>query len=324
MVKYIVLAGLVLLSLFAQAQDSLPPAPSADTTPRAQVVRRAPVVRRLPVVRAADSTSAPDSLTIGGRYRRPVLAFPSLQPDSLALAAHPYLRFTNPVRHSVSIKQWQGKEAIFYAIILLLLFFALIRNGFHRYISDLFKIFFHTTVNQRQTRDQLLQSPLPSLLLNVFFLLSIGMFVALVLPYFHMGTDYNFWLLFLYCVGGLAAIYGIKYVSLKLLGWVFQVSEAVDSYIFIVFTTNKVIGVALLPFLVLLAFTYGFMSMAALNLALLMVVVLFAYRYFLSYVSIHRQVRIHFFHFLLYLMAFELVPLLLINKLLFSLLGETY
>ncbi|MBO9682887.1 MAG: hypothetical protein J7502_09515, partial [Flavisolibacter sp.] len=30
-----------------------------------------------------------------------------------------------------------------------------------------------------------------------------------------------------------------------------------------------------------------------------------------------------FFHFLLYLLAFEVIPLLLINKLLFSFLGET-
>jgi hypothetical protein len=119
-------------------------------------------------------------------------------------------------------------------------------------------------------------------------------------------------------------VYTIKFISLKLVGWIFQVSEAANAYIFIVFTTNKIMGIALLPFLVILAFTYGFITQAAMNLAVLVVVVLFAYRYFLSYVSIHRQIRINFFHFLLYLMAFELVPLLLINKLLFSLLGERY
>jgi hypothetical protein len=262
-----------------------------------------------------------DSLTIAGQHRLP-------QPSRAFLAdsffySHPYFRFTNPVRYTTTLKTWEGKEAIFYSMIALLLFFALIRNGFARYISDLFKIFFRTTVNQRQIRDQLLQSPLPSLLLNIFYLLSIGMFVTLLLQYLGLGTGYNFWLLFLYSVLALAGIYTIKFLSLKVLGWIFHVREAVESYIFIVFSTNKVMGIAMLPFLVLLAFTYGFISQAAMNLAIMVVVALFAYRFFLSYVTIHRQVKIQFFHFLLYLLAFELVPLLLINKLLFSLLGET-
>ncbi len=235
-----------------------------------------------------------------------------------------FYRFTDPVKLGVSLHRWQGKDAIFYVLIALLLFFAFLKNGFRRYIQDLFKIFFRTTVNQRQVKEQLIQSPLPSLLLNLFFLLSIGMFVALVLQYFRLGQDYPFWIVFGYAVLALAGIYGIKFLSLKLLGWILQASEATDSYIFVVFTTNKVIGMVLLPFLVVLAFTSGPVSTAAVNLGSTVVVCLFAYRFFLSYVSIHRQVRINFFHFILYLCAFELVPLLLINKLLFSLLGETY
>jgi hypothetical protein len=150
------------------------------------------------------------------------------------------------------------------------------------------------------------------------------MFVPLILNFFHVAEGYSFWTLFLYSILGLSIIYTLKFVTLKLVGWVFQVNEAVDSYIFIVFTTNKVIGMALVPFLVVLAFTYGFIHDAAMNLTIFMVVALFAYRYFLSYTSVHRMVRISFFHFLLYLFAFEIVPLLLINKLLFRLLGETY
>ena len=107
------------------------------------------------------------------------------------------------------------------------------------------------------------------------------------------------------------------------MGWIFEVSEVVDAYIFIVFTTNKIIGMLLLPFLVVLALTYGLLNQAAMNLGIFILLLLFAYRFFLSYVSVHRLVRINFFHFILYLMAFEVVPLLLINKVLFRILGET-
>ena len=102
----------------------------------------------------------------------------------------------------------------------------------------------------------------------------------------------------------------------------FKLSYATDVYTFIVFTTNKVLGIALLPFLILLSFGSGELLHAAVVLSLIIVGALFLYRYFLSYVSLNRQVKINIFHFFLYLLAFEIVPLLLINKVLLQLLGE--
>src|SRR4029078_237825 len=128
--------------------------------------------------------------------------------------AGPFFRFTDPLEYSITLKQWGGKEAIFYSMIALLLFFALIKNGFYRYIQDLFRIFLRTTVKQRQIRDQMLHSPLPPLLMNIFFVLSGGMFLALMLQYYGLASEINFWLLFVYCAIGLVGIYGIKYLSL--------------------------------------------------------------------------------------------------------------
>lgn len=81
-------------------------------------------------------------------------------------------------------------------------------------------------------------------------------------------------------------------------------------------------GIALLPFIILISFTSGTLLQTSVIFSLILVGGLFLYRYFLSYVSLHRQVKINFFHFLLYLLAFEIVPLLLINKVLLQLLGE--
>jgi hypothetical protein len=67
----------------------------------------------------------------------------------------------------------------------------------------------------------------------------------------------NFWLMSAYCIAGISIIYFIKYLGLKLSGWLFNMQEAANSYIFIVFVINKMIGILLLPFLILLAFTQG-------------------------------------------------------------------
>jgi len=329
--KSLALVFVIFCSLCAFSQDSstINPDTTLNTTP---VIKKKPFAKpkkiRRDTVSVSDSTGVTDTLAryeslVFGKIIRPGILFFNRQKDSSVLGFNLFFRFTDPMRYSITVKKWQGKEAIFYSIITLLIFFALVKNGFGRYVDDLFKTYFRTGINQKQAKEQLLQNPLPSLLLNLFFVLSIGMFVALLLQYFRLGLDVNFWLLYLYCVLGLVSIYLIKFISLKFIGWIFQVSESTNSYIFIVFATNKIIGMALLPFLVLLAFTYGLINEAAMSLSIMVVFSMIAYRFFLSYISIRRQLRISFFHFLLYLLAFEVVPLLLINKLLFSFLGET-
>lgn len=242
--------------------------------------------------------------------------------DSFRFRKRLFYSFTDPVRYTISEKDWSGKDVVFYSVIALLLFFAFIRNSFSRYISDLFSSYFRTTVRQRQIKEQLLQSPLPSLLFNVFFVISTAVFLSLLLEHFGLATQLPFWLLVVYSAVAVAVIYGGKFLLLKFFGWVFQQSDATDTYIFVVFSTNKILGISLLPFTILLAFTYGAVNAAAVTLSIIVIVGLFLYRFFLSYISINQTISINFFHFLLYLTAFEIVPVLLINKLLFTILRE--
>jgi hypothetical protein len=280
--------------------------------------------------RVADSLEAPvrdttwmrDTLPSMRRDTIEVPSFSNFFSDSARYAAHPIFRFKNPQRHTVSIRQREGKETIFYSLLFLILIFAVLKNGFARYMQDLFKLFFRTTVRSRQIKEQLLQSPLPSFFLNIFFLLSGGMFLALVIEQAGWGLDYNFWEIYGYCMLALAGIYLVKFMFLNLMGWILQATEAVGTYIFIVFTTNKILGMFLLPVIILLAFTAGTLNQLAFTAGLFLVGGFFAYRYFLSYISVHRMLKISVFHFLLYLIAFEIVPLLLINKLLFRFMIE--
>lgn len=242
--------------------------------------------------------------------------------DTNLYARQPYFSFTDGEQRIVTAKTWEDKDAFFYITIALLIYFALVRNGFTRYTKDLFGLFFRTSVKQRQIKEQLMQAPLPSLLLNILFFLSGGLFINLILRYLGLGGHFNFWLLLLYCIAGLALVYIVKFITLKICGWLFRMSDAIDVYTFIVFTANKIIGIALLPFLILLSFSDGVVQQTAFILGLILVGALFIYRYFLSYLSVNRQIKINFFHFFLYLLAFEIVPLLLINKVLLQYLGE--
>jgi hypothetical protein len=129
-----------------------------------------------------------------------------------------------PVAIRSDKKEFHGKELLFYTLIGLLLFFAFIRMSFPKYLLDLFRVAFKTTLKQRQISEQLIQAPLPSLLLNCFFLFTIGLYITFVFRHYHMAINYNFWLLYFYCFVALAVIYLIKFLSLKFFGWLFNIT----------------------------------------------------------------------------------------------------
>lgn len=233
----------------------------------------------------------------------------------LAFRQNQFFGFSNTAAIVISDrKEFEGKELLFYAMIALLLLFASIRVSFPKYFVDLFRVAFRTTLKQRQIGEQLIQTPLPSLLLNCFFMLSSGLYLDFVLQHFHLTNGYNFWLLYLYCFVGLGLMYVVKYLSLKFSGWIFNISSTTDGYIFIVFMINKIMGIYLLPFLILLAFTDNIIYIISFTLSYLGVFFLLAYRFILAYGLIKSQMRLNTFHFFLYLCAFEVVPLFLVYK----------
>jgi hypothetical protein len=274
------------------------------------------------VFRADTSLSAAaDTLRKRDTFAIPPLVVVPQRFDSLIYAGHPFLHFRGSVRLREAVHRAVGKEAFFYSIALLLLLFAIARNAFARYLQDLFRIFFRANVQQRQAKEQLQQTPVPSLFMNFLFVLSAALFLVLLFHRFGLGTGFTYWQLLGYTAAALAALYTGKFLVLRLVGWIFRVPGPAEAYLFIIFTANKIIGIVLLPFIILLAFTSGGLNAVALTLSVILLGALYAYRYFLSWITVQRQVRLGLVHFIIYFLAFEVTPLLLINKLLFRFLG---
>jgi Domain of unknown function (DUF4271) len=207
-----------------------------------------------------------------------------------------------------------GKEYLFYMVIGILLLFATFRQVFPKYFSDLMRVFFRNTLKAKQIRDQLTQTPLPSLLLNFFFAITMGLYITLVLRHYNMTPFRSFWLLFLYCSLGLIVIYLVKYAGLRFFGWLFNMQEAADSFSFIVFIINKAIGIFVIPFIILIAFTQNDVLKVAITLSWCCIGALLLYRFILSYSIVRGRLSVNPFHFFLYLCAFELAPLLILYK----------
>ncbi|HSB93402.1 MAG TPA: DUF4271 domain-containing protein [Flavitalea sp.] len=235
------------------------------------------------------------------------------------LAANQFYRFLNPpIRLHIEERSVHSDEYIFYFLIGLLLFYALIRMIFFKYLNNLLSLFFRVTMRQQQIREQVLQTPLPSLLLNLLFVISSGLYLTLIAHYLGVSPSINEWVLLAYSIAFISVIYAGKFVFLKFTGWVFNVSNATDTYIFIVFLVNKMIGMFLLPFLLVMAFPSSPLYPVAVVISLVLIILLFLYRFFISYRPIRNEIKVGKFHFFLYLCAFEIAPLLLIYKVLLN------
>lgn len=234
------------------------------------------------------------------------------------LQSHPYYNFTQKgVYRTIIPKQERGKDGLFYLLAGLLFLLALVKLSFGRYVDNMFKVFFRASLKAKQIREQLLQTPLASLLLNIHFVAAAGLLTAMLLHQYQADpVNPGFWKLYLYCLLAIAVIYTGKNFILQFLGWSLRMKDTTDTYIFIVFLCNKVLGIFLLPLLMLIAFASEPLAIIATTVSYVLVVTFFLYRYISAYGFITRELKASRFHFFLYLCAFEIAPLLLIYKVL--------
>lgn len=240
------------------------------------------------------------------------------------LRTHPYFNFFGTPRSEVVVnRSGQGREALFYLLVGILLYFAFIKLIFRKYLNSLFAFFFKASMRQKQIREHLMHSPVPALLLNIFSVISGGIFISFVLLYHRFHITTTMWRLMLLSILALSLIYLAKLITLKIVGWIFSIKEAVSTYIFVVYSINKLIGIFLIPFVVLLAFSERSVAQLLITLSFIMIVILFLYRYIVAYVPVRKEIKVSQFHFVLYICAFELMPLLLIYKVLIDFLERS-
>jgi hypothetical protein len=250
---------------------------------------------------------------------------PALDFWEKVLSINPFFNFTGkPVVEIFEVHHPNSKDSLFYLIVAILFYFALIRIFFEKYFNNLMTLFFRVSLRQQQIREQVLQTPLPSLLLNILFVISAGLFACYLFHYSPMGAGISFWILYLNCMVLLGTIYLVKFLVLKFIGWVFSISRATDIYIFIVFLVNKMLGIFLLPFLIIITFSGAEMREIFITISLVMIFVLWSYRILASYRPVRNEIKLTPFYFFLYLCAFEIAPLLLIYKVLLTYLEKVY
>lgn len=237
----------------------------------------------------------------------------NLQADQMLY--HPFWTLPSPVENPVQVLFVRPvSDWLFYLIAGLLLLLGILKMVFPRFFSDMFRLFFNTTLKQLQVRERLLQAYLPSFLYNLFFVFSAGIYLYLVMIQLGTTSVNNQWMMLSLTLLFIAGVYLTKYVILKFSGWLFGMEEVTDLYIFIVALINKLMGIFLLPFIVLMAWARNTDIRHLLPLSFGLIILFFVARFIRSYASLRTQLKMGMFHFFLYLLCFEVIPLAVIYK----------
>jgi Domain of unknown function (DUF4271) len=213
-------------------------------------------------------------------------------------------------------------DALFYMLLALVLFFAFLRFLYERYFNNMFRVFFNTSLRQSQLTDQLLQAKQVSLLFNILFILTGGLYIYFLLAHFKWLPANRPVMTIGICTVSLALLYFFKYCALRFTGWITGYNAAVSTYLFIIFLINKILGVLLLPFVIVVAFGKEVLQTPAALVSLLLICLMFVLRFLRSYSLLRKDIKVSRWHFFIYILGVEVLPLLLIYKTLVVLLGK--
>ncbi len=219
-----------------------------------------------------------------------------------------------PLAMSVHPRKNVSEDVIFYILLVVIAALSFLRFFYLRYFNNLFRVFFNTSLRQSQLTDQLLQAKLPSLFFNIVAVISGGLFSYFLLKYAGVFLQSNPFTTIIVCSLCMGAIYLLKFITLKFTGWVTGYKEVTNTYIFIIFLINKILGIVLLPFIVVMAFSVPVLIKVSALTAILFTVLMFLLRFFRSYGLLQNQLKISHAHFIMYIVGIEIVPVLLIYK----------
>ena len=117
------------------------------------------------------------------------------------------------------------------------------------------------------------------------------------------------------CMFGVALITFFRHTFLKIIATIFPFFKEINLYIFTITIFHLTMGLLLVPFVIFIAFAPNSMQTIALYAALIMVGFVYLLRSIRGFMIATKHILEYRFHFLLYLCAVEIAPLLILIKL---------
>lgn len=208
-----------------------------------------------------------------------------------------------------------NRGALFGAIIVLSLLLAFLFAGFRSSFRKAYQNVINANILKQSYREMTTIGQAPLNLWYIFSWLSLGFFVFLLIRHYGTSPSTGFFTTLFYCIGSVSVLILLKHFVLFFIGSVFPVRKEVQLYNFLIVIFGIALGVLLVPFNILIAYLPEEFTQSAVYGALGLLLILYVLRTFRGLLISNRFLTFHRFHFLLYLCAIEIAPVIILLKL---------
>ncbi len=218
--------------------------------------------------------------------------------------------------HSPKSKETSYRQFLFISSLTLLIVLTLVFTIFRNVIAISYRAFWNNNILNQLYREQKAIISFPFQVLYCLFFITSGFFLFLFGNYFGITiAEGNLTTLGIYTLC-IASIYIIKHLLLKVIGGIFPIDKETGNYSFTIVIFNIVLGIALVPFLILIAFGPQDYIIYLIYAAFGLIVFTFLFRCLRGIFIANHFIAFHKFHFLLYICAVEIAPFLILLKVL--------
>ncbi|MCF8247250.1 MAG: DUF4271 domain-containing protein [Saprospiraceae bacterium] len=225
------------------------------------------------------------------------------------------------IRLQKNVKQLTAKEKesnyrrfLFVSILIMFIILTLIVTIFRVLIEKIWKAFLNDNLLNQLHREQSSGLALAYMILYLLFFINAGLFAFLAAR--HFGISFSLFNLYalLMCMGSIAGFFVAKHFVLWLAGFIFPIEKEVDSYQFTIMIFNIIIGLLLVPVVLFIAYAPQSTTEIVVYGALGMLGLVYLFLNLRGLFIANRFIASNKFHFLLYLCAVEIAPILAILK----------
>ncbi len=225
-----------------------------------------------------------------------------------------YMIKMKPKRLLIIEHETPHREWIFYSFVLLLFLSAVVNAFYPAYFSRLTKIFLNPVMVFGQAREPAMQDPVPAVFYQILFFFAAALFMYFGFAVRLKLAEIHWTRLVFGAAIGFFVIYACKHLILLFLGWLFKQKEVFENYSFLVTLINKISGVVLLTFSLLLAYATEGSLTVYFRMALILMSILLMLRLFRGYQIFKKQTKTSVFTYIMAFVSLELLPTCVLLK----------
>jgi hypothetical protein len=215
---------------------------------------------------------------------------------------------------SLTMKIKPSFELLFYSYVFLFIFLGIILSISPQYIKVIFELLLRRSSSQDKSRETKLNTSIPSLLMNLLFILSTSFFIYFAVQRVYGYSRFN-QLTFILSIALLVTVlFLFKFFFLQLCGWIFKQKTVFDVYFTYLSLVNKALGLIFLFSSTLMTFGASSFSYVIFLISVIVLIVLLTIRIFNAFFIFSNPFKIGLPEFLIGFISMELLPTLVFFK----------